>query len=94
MSTDPYDFPQPENPRGTRLSALVTCWIEISCCKGKVLYPVKLMLRRHPDMRLGYAVDRLRCGRCKGPPREVWLNQVQQRENCMGAPPGWSVRLL
>jgi hypothetical protein len=90
----PYDFPQPENPREEMLSALITCWIEISCCKGMLRYPVKLMLMRHTDMRLGDAVDRLRCKKCRGKPHEVWLNQVQNREPGMGSPPGWSVRLL
>lgn len=52
MSRSPYDFPQPENPRAERLSALITCWIEIACCKGTVHYPVKLMLRHHPDRPL------------------------------------------
>lgn len=94
MTTWPHDFPQPGSPLSTRLSALITCWIEIRCCKGRVDYPVKLMLRRHPDMRLGEAVQKLRCSRCRGKPREVWLNQVHNREPCKGAPPGWSVRLL
>jgi hypothetical protein len=52
------------------------------------------MLRHHPDMKLGHAVGRLRCMRWKGPPVAVWLSPVQQREHCMGALPGWSVRLL
>jgi hypothetical protein len=94
MSTWPYDFPQPENPRAERLLALITCWVEIQCCKGRVDYPVKLMLRRHPDMRLGEAVQKLRCSRCRRRPTEVWLNQVHNGERCMGSPPGWSVRLL
>lgn len=94
MTTWPHDFPQPQHPRDARLSALITCWIEIQCCKGKIDYPVKLMLRRHPDMRLGEAIGKLRCRQCRGKPREVWLNQVHNREPCHGAPPGWSVRLL
>ena len=94
MTVWPYDFPPPENPRGARLSALITCWIEIQCCKGTVDYPVKLMLRRHPDRPLGDAVGKLRCSKCRGGPQEVWLKQVPNRKPCMGSPPGWSVRLL
>jgi hypothetical protein len=52
------------------------------------------MLRRHSDLRLEDAVRKLRCKQCREKPRAVWLNQVPNRENCMGAPPGWSVRLL
>jgi len=69
-----------------RLSALITCWIEIECCKGTVDYPVKLMLRRHPDTRLAEALDKLRRTTCKGKPRAVWLNQIHHRR------PAWARR--
>jgi hypothetical protein len=94
MNIWPYDFPQPENPLATRLSDLITCWIEIQCCKGQVDYPVKLMLRQHADRTLGAAVEKLRCSRCRGRPSVVWLKQVPHREPCKGPPPGWSVRLV
>jgi len=94
MDRSPYDFPKPENPFATRLSDLVTYWIEIQCCKGTVDYPVKLMLKWHADRTLCEAVEKLRCSRCRGSPTQVYLNQVHNREPCKGAPPGWSVRLL
>lgn len=80
--------------RGWRLADLVGFWLEISCCKGQVTYPVTLMLKTHGDQQLADAVRKLRCKECKGPPTEVWLTETHNREHCHGAPPGWSVRLL
>jgi hypothetical protein len=94
MERSPYNFPKPEDPLAARLSDLITCWIEIRCCKGMVDYPVRLMLRRHADRTLAEAVDQLRCRQCRGRPHAAWLKQVPQREPCKGAPPGWSVKLL
>jgi hypothetical protein len=76
------------------LSALAGCWLHIQCCKGVVIYPVKLMASRYGDGRLSDALNRLRCLACGGAPASVWLSETPNLEPCGGAPPGWSIELV
>ena len=60
---------------GMRPPELAECWLELRCCKGITLYPVKLMERRHGDRTTMAAVlGRLRCSKGQGRPAPVYLN--------------------
>jgi len=76
------------------LSVLAGCWLYIQCCKGVVIYPVRLMASRHGDRSLSDALDRLRCLACGGALSSVWLCETPNCEPCGDAPPGWSVELV
>lgn len=79
-----------------RLSDLDGTWLELHCCGGATLLPVRLILQRRGDReRLAGILPRLSCKLCKGPPVRAWLNETPSRTACCnGAPPGWSVQLI
>jgi len=58
------------------------CWLELHCCKGTVMYPVKLLLARG-------AIGRLAAVR----PGAVFLCETPYRKSSYGPAPGWSVEL-
>jgi hypothetical protein len=92
---DPPKEPPPRNAAlALSLSALVGCWLDIRCCKGAMIYPVRLMASRYGDKPLSDVLGRLRCSACGHAPALVWLCETANREPCGGAPPGWSVELV
>lgn len=76
-----------------RLSDWPECKLDIICCKGVVSLPVKLMIQRHGDRTFEDALRRLRCGRCRGWPKRVYLC-AGHREFVGGAPADWAVEIM
>ena len=80
---------------GVGISLLDGYWLELECCAGTTLLPVRLVIERQGGRRtLRHVLDRLKCQRCGGPPRRAWLNETHSRVFHHGAEPGWSVRLI
>jgi hypothetical protein len=84
--------------RTHRLSDWPECVIEVHClhCRsGSVLYPVRLLIKRHGDMTVENLLRRLRCKRCyevKAAP--VYLVAGHHRTACRGPDPNWAVELV
>jgi len=80
-------------PDHHRLLDWPDCFLEITCCKGTSLWPVRLLAKRgNPTFRETLA--RLRCkaggGRPRGP---VYLCAGQVRAFSGGGPPDWSIQI-
>ena len=55
-----------------RLSDWPKCFLELQCCKGVTLMPVRLLLSQHGDRTFKTLIKQLRCDRCgKAPPRFI-----------------------
>jgi hypothetical protein len=80
---------------GAHLADLDDCWLELHCCAGVTLLPVRLIRqRRGDDERLAEILPRLACKLCKSPPRRAWLNETPHRVAGKGPEPGWAVQLI
>jgi hypothetical protein len=75
------------------LSDWPECRIELICCKGTTLVPVKLLMKNHGDRIFEDVVRRLRCSRCRGYPKRVYLC-AGYREFVGGAPADWAIELV
>lgn len=70
-------------------------WLELNCCGAIHLWPLRLLAHRQGGKQpLGVILPRLRCKKCGGPPAAAYLNEMHNREDCHGSPPGWSVQLI
>jgi Uma2 family endonuclease len=69
------------------------CRLELQCCKGTVLAPVRLLATQHGNLTFGHLLSRLRCGKCRGQPRAVFLC-AGQRQTTGGPPPDWAIELV
>ena len=78
---------------GHHLSDWPDCRLELNCCRGQVILPVRLLLNKHGDPTFAALLARLRCGRCKGHPASVFLC-AGAREHTGGAPPDWAIVLV
>jgi len=78
-----------------RLLDWPACFLELHCCKGKSVYPVRLLAERRGNFTFAETLTRLRCDRCRrklqGP---VYLCASPQREFQGGAAPDWSIELV
>ena len=78
-----------------RLHELEGYWLELHCCGGTILLPLKLIARQYGQShRLGDILLRMRCKVCRGKPARAYLNETPHRTDCHGAPPGWSLQLI
>jgi hypothetical protein len=59
--------------RQQRLSDWPDCRLELHCCRGQSVYPVRLMLRDHGDRTFAEVLAKLRCRQCGRPPAPVYL---------------------
>ena len=84
--------PLPFNPH-QRLSDWPDCRLEVRCCKGVVIYPVRLIAEQHGDRTFAAVLARLRCSRCGSRPAPVYLC-AGHRSFCGGADPDWAVELV
>ena len=75
------------------LSDWPACHLEIHCCKGQTLVPIRLLIATHGDRSFTSLLARLRCSRCGGRPAPVYLC-AGHREHCGGAPADWAVELV
>jgi hypothetical protein len=69
------------------------CRLELNCCRGQSVLPVRLLLRDHGDRTFGQVLSRLRCQKCRKPPAPVYLC-AGHREFTMGAPADWAIELV
>jgi hypothetical protein len=75
------------------LSDWPDCRLELNCCRGQVVIPVRLLIRQHGSPTFATILARLRCQRCKGTPAPVFLC-AGGREHTGGAPPDWAIELV
>ena len=71
------------------------CFLELHCCKGKTVCPVRLLAERNGKLPFTEILARLRCDKChrkiSGP---VYLCAGHQREFQGGAAPDWSLEIV
>ena len=78
---------------GQRLSDWPDCRLELNCCRGQSVLPVRMMLRDHGDRTFAAVLAKLRCQKCRKPPAPVYLC-AGHREFTMGAPADWAIELV
>jgi hypothetical protein len=69
------------------------CRLELHCCKGTVLAPVRFLATQNGNVTFGEMLARLRCGRCRGKPRAAWICAGHRRATG-GGPPDWAIELV
>jgi hypothetical protein len=69
------------------------CKLELHCCRGTTVVPVRLLAQQRGDVSFGEILPPLRCQKCKGPPAPVYLC-AGHREHNYGAPPDWAIELV
>jgi hypothetical protein len=79
--------------RAHHLSDWPKCQLELHCCRGTTLLPVRLLMQRCGDVSFEEVLTRLRCQKCKSPPSPVYLC-AGHREHNSGAPPDWAIELV
>jgi hypothetical protein len=87
------DAPAGLPSRSHHLSDWPECRLEISCCRGATLIPVKMLIKDHGDAPFETVITRLRCSRCRGWPKRVFLC-AGHREFVGGAPADWAIELV
>lgn len=78
------------------MAELDGCWLELQCCRGIVLFPVRLFLQEKPRsdrQTLRVALRRFRCKQCGGRPISITLCETAAREHRHGTT-GWSIELV
>jgi hypothetical protein len=78
---------------GHRLSDWPDCRLELHCCRGATIYPVRLLAKDRGDRTFAEILPRLRCRRCKGTPAPVYLC-AGHRERNLGSPADWAIELV
>jgi hypothetical protein len=76
-----------------RLSDWPACNLELNCCGGKTVYPLRLLAQQQGNRTFAEILSRLRCRRCRQPPAPVYLC-AGHREHNFGAPPNWAIELV
>jgi hypothetical protein len=75
------------------LSDWPSCALEITCCKGISVYPVKLLIAKRGDLMFRDVLARLRCPACGAKPAPVYLC-AGHREYAGGTPADWAIELV
>ena len=75
------------------LSDWLECSLELNCCIGGLVFPVRLMRGQLGDLTFAEVLRRLRCRRCRRPPAPVYLCAGHRQFN-FGAPPDWAIELV
>ena len=76
-----------------RLSDWPNCRLELHCCKGVTVSPVRVIASNSGDRSFAEVLTRLRCSRCGKPPAPVYLC-AGHREASGGAPADWAIELV
>jgi hypothetical protein len=76
-----------------RLSEWPDCRLELNCCRGAIVLPVRLLAQDRGDQTFAAIVARLRCSKCGRPPAPVYLC-AGHREHHHGAPADWAIELV
>ena len=82
--------------RDHRLSDWPDCHLEVRCCKGTTIYPLRLLAERHGNRTFADLLARLRCSRCGGRPAPIYLCAGQHRagDGTIGITPDWAIELV
>lgn len=80
-------------PHQHKLSDWPDCSLEIQCCQGATIVPVRLLATNHGDRLFADMLAKLRCSRCRGRPAPVYLC-AGHREHNDGSPAGWSIEIV
>ena len=75
------------------LSDWPDCNLELHCCQGTTILPLRLLATKRGDRSFAEILPRLRCKRCNRPPAPVYLC-AGHREHNNGAPADWAIELL
>jgi hypothetical protein len=67
--------------------------IELHCCRGQSVFPVRLLIRDYGDRTFAAVLAKLRCQKCRKPPAPVYLC-AGHREFTMGAPADRAIELV
>jgi len=76
-----------------RLSDWPDCRLELHCCQGATIFPLRLLAADRGDRTFAEILPRLRCKHCKRPPAPVYLC-AGHREHNHGAPADWAIELV
>jgi hypothetical protein len=77
------------------LSDWPACILELTCCKGTILMPVRLLLRKHGDRTFNDLLQRLRCEKSGRHPAPIYLCASHfRRGSSLGATADWAVELI
>jgi hypothetical protein len=79
--------------RGQRLLDWPDCRLELNCCRGQSVLPVRMLLRDYGDRTFAEVLAKLRCRTCRKPPAPVYLC-AGHREFTMGALADWAIELV
>jgi hypothetical protein len=65
------------HPPPFRLTHRLSDWpdrnLELTCCRGQVVYPVRLLMGEHDALTFAQLLARLRGKQCRGKPAAVYL---------------------
>jgi len=75
------------------LSDWPACRLELTCCAGQTVVPLRVLTSHYGDPTFAEILRRLRCRRCRRPPAPVYLC-AGHREHNNGAAPDWAVELV
>ncbi len=71
------------------------CHLEVHCCKGVTVWPVRLLHEKHGNHTFESLLKRLRCSQCRRfRPAPVYLCAGRSREFAGGAAPDWAIELI
>jgi hypothetical protein len=77
-----------------KLSDWPACSLELNCCKGRGVYPLRLMMRELSDRTFARVLPQLRCRTCGKPPAPVYLCAGHREGGNLGSPPDWAIELV
>jgi hypothetical protein len=82
------------------LSDRPACILELTCCKGTIQMPVRLLLRKHGDRTFNDLFRTLRCEDCGGHPAPVYTlrlafsaREQPRRDGGLGGRAGWPAQV-
>jgi len=75
------------------LSDWPDCQLELHCCKGTSVYPIKLLIAKRGDLVFRDVLARLKCPACGKKPAPMFLCSGA-RLHSGGAPADWAIELV
>ncbi len=71
------------------------CHLELTCCKGTVLYPVRLLAQTKGNATYEEVLRKLKCSACGAKPLgPIYLCAGKARRHNWGAPPDWAIEIM
>ena len=86
-------LPIPLAAFGVRVADVANAWLELACCNGTTLLPLRTLGR--PEATVGAVLTKLRCKTCQQSPRSVALigKPHQGTVELTGGWSGWRIDL-